>query len=429
LNRRLPPSRKYEEEDYMKKLIAIAVVFALVSGVAFAVDLGGTVIGTVNVLKGDSGKDASGDATKVTSDAGLDRIRIDGGGEAGDGKFGGYFRLDGKHWSGTPQFGGNAWWKPIDQFKLLIGNNGGDGFYGKDGITQWMFYQTVTDTGVAMGGDNSWGDSLYGSNFKINTRDAFYGGDGGGDALRLEIKPIDILGINISLPFFDGGETGDVFSKLVAQVDLNFDFGNIALTYKGGLGYNKDKSIDDPGSIFLYYGGSFGDLNLDFGLGYKFANHYKASDAPVISGDKKDGDDKANPIGIGLGLKYSADAFGIKFRTVLSLPGTDSDPFKVLADVLPYYTIADNVTVFGSIGLGIRAPSESEKDNASKAGATAPESVTGWHFNPYIQIGEEWGAKFLAGFKLWSDGQKTGPKKDEAAIVNWAVPIALIVSF
>jgi hypothetical protein len=424
----------------MKKLIAIAVVFALVAGVAFAVDLGGSFIGTVDVMKGDSGKDSKGDANPVSAGASVNQIRIGGSGEVADGKFGGFFRFDGAHWSGEHKAFGHAWWKPIDQFKLLIGSNGGDGYYGTEGHTGWMFYQTVTDVGVTMGGDNVWGGSNYTTG--VNTRHAFFGGDGGDNALRLEITPMDMLAININLPFFDGGEIGDVFMKVIAQVDLKFDFGNIALTYQGGRGYNEGTTTpddwqpitvdgydasgnkikiptgsfenkggtkgayDEPGSLFLYYGGSFGDLGIDFGLGYHLPKH---------------GDNGGQPLGIGLGVRYGADAFGVKFRTVLSLPAEDDQGLKVLADILPSYKIADNIAAFVSFGLGISSPSKNAKDLDSSA-----EAITGWHFNPYLVVGEEWGAKFVAGVKLWSDGVKKG---DDPAIVNWAVPIALIVSF
>jgi hypothetical protein len=60
----------------------------------------------------------------------------------------------------------------------------------------------------------------------------------------------------------------------------------------------------------------------------------------------------------------------------------------------------------------------------------------GWHFNPYLQIGEEWGAKFLAGIKVWSAGKTPASLGEDGAvipaqdaIINWAVPIAIIVSF
>jgi hypothetical protein len=382
----------------MKKLIVLSVVFALVASAAFAVDLSGSSINTVDVVKSSTADDATIDA-----DASWDRLRIDGGGATEDGVFGGYFRLDAKHWSGNPQFGGNAWWKPIDQLQLLIGNNGGDGFYGKEGITGWMFYQTVTDNGTSMGGDNVWGGSLYG--FGIKTREAFFGGDGGGDALRLDIKPIDILGININLPFFNGGELADVFAKVIAQLDLNLSFGNIAVTYVGGSNtgsLNDDGDWDyDAGSVFVYYGGSFGDLSLDFGLGYHFDKEDASANKVV------------QPIGVGLGIKYATDSFGIKFRTVATLAGDDKAT-KVLVDILPFFPLSERITAFIGVGIGMNMPD-------------GEDTVIGWHFNPYLQIGEEWGAKFLVGIKV----KTIDEVKDSAdnKLISWSIPIALSVGF
>jgi hypothetical protein len=405
----------------------------LVSGAAFAVDLGGTVTGTVELLQGDTVKDS-----KITSSGSLDRVRIDGSGEAADGAFGGYFRYS------DGGFAGNAWWKPIDQFKLLIGSNGGDGFIGKEGVTGWMFQQTAYDTGVGFGAGNIWGGGYGGHTVYRNA--FFEGGGDGGNAAYLFITPLDMLAINVILPVFNGGEVGDVFMKAVAQLDLKFDFGNIALTYVGGRGYKKesdrtlryvdpvapdpdkdgwkvdnpaspagttpsivpdpdtgtpgkwvidyDPGYDEPGSFFVYYGGSFDALSIDFGLGYHF--------------NKNDGKD-AQPISVGLGLKYSVDTFGVKFRAVASLAGADKST-AVLAEVMPYFKLGDNLTAFVSAGLALTMP-----DGA--------DTVTGWHFNPYIQVGEEWGAKFLAGFQVQSNGEGKEP------VINWGVPIAIIVSF
>jgi len=434
----------------MKKLIAISVVFALVAGAAFAVDLGGTVIGTVKVLQGDTGKDAAGDANKVTSDAGLSRVRIDGSGEANE-NFGGFFRAD----SGA--FYGNAWWKPIDQLKFLLGSNGYDGFIGKEGVTGWGFHQTATDTGVTTseGGAGIWNDDIYG--YGIKYRHAFFeGGGDGGNAAYLFITPMDMLGINVIIPFFGQKETADAFKKAVVQIDFKMEgVGNIALTYVGGLG-NKDATdpvvlkgddvpavpgagkwkvdpdtgaltweadagstgkyylfsdgaaVSDPASIFVYYGGSFGDLSIDFGLGYTMAS--KQGDETV-----------AAPIGIGLGVKYAMETLGVKFRSVVDLPMHKSQNMKVLAEVLPYFVLGDNLAAYVGIGLGMLMPSANQKD----IGGDAAKSYTGWQFNPYLVVGEEWGAKFLVGVKAWSDGMKHG----DSTVTNWAVPVALIVSF
>jgi len=369
----------------MKKLIAISVVFALVAGVAFAVDLGGTVIGTVDVLKS-----TTADGAKVESGASMDRVRIDGSGENGDGNFGGYFRFngawvpEGSYFPWAPMAAGNAWWKPLDQFKLIIGSNGGDGFYGKEGVTGWMFYQTATDTGVSMGGGNVWGGG-YGS---TTYRSAFYGGDGGSDAARLEISPADIAKINIMIPFFDGGETADVFKQAHFQLDLNLDFGNIAVTYVGNI-----MEADQQPTVFAYYGNAFGDLSLDFGVGFKFPNK-----DPSYS----------NPIAIGVGVKYALDTLGVKFRVVANVGG-DNKETDIVTEVMPYFILGDNLTAFVSVGLSMAMPD-------------GTDTVVGWHFNPYLQVGEEWGAKFLAGIKASSVGGKD-------AIIEWSVPIALIVSF
>jgi len=412
----------------MKKLIVLSVVFALVASAAFAVDLGGTIIGSTTLFGSDTGDDA-----EITGGGGLGRTRIDGGGEAGEGKFGGYFRFGG----GSPT--GNAWWKPIDQLKLQIGGNGGDGFLAKEGVTGWGFYQTPYDTDVVIGG-NVWGWgpwygidtgakdkdgkpvfvgngghlNMYGQ--EIIFRDVFYGGGAdGGEDLYLWITPIDILGINLQIPFISkkDSKTEDIFKQIIAQIDLKLDFGNIAITYRGGLGTADGdatatppvKEIDDPATIFLYYGGSFGDLSIDFGFSYKMDGKTK-------------GESYKNPMGVGLGLKYATDSFGVKLRVAATLAG-DDEFTRILADVQPYFKLGDNLTAFVSIGIGMSS------GDGVKAKYGDEDSLMGWHFNPYIQVGEEWGAKFLAGVKVYSPGKQYGAD----AVTYWSVPIAIIVSF
>jgi hypothetical protein len=55
------------------------------------------------------------------------------------------------------------------------------------------------------------------------------------------------------------------------------------------------------------------------------------------------------------------------------------------------------------------------------------DSQLGWHFNPYLQVGEEWGAKFLVGIKVSSTGGKDAAGKD--APIFWSIPVALSVGF
>ncbi|GBU26744.1 hypothetical protein R84B8_00256 [Treponema sp. R8-4-B8] len=383
----------------MKKLIVLSVVFALVATAAFAVDLGGTVIGNVTLVQSDTSDDA-----EIIGYGSFKRLRFEGYGEAAEGKFGGWLRLgDGQ----SPGFSGYAFWKPIDQFKLLIGGNP-DGMYGKEGTAGWMFYQTPYDTGVTMPGDNTWGGAnIYGQGLKF--RNAFFRGFGD-NGLHLNIKPIDMIGINIALPFIskletdsDGNPIGakaeDVFKAVVAQLDLNFDFGNIAITYEGEGSYianGNNNWAGAGGTIFAYFGGNFGSLGLDFGLGYNLP----------------DDNDQSAPLAVGLALKVGfTDTVGLKVRLAGSFAGQgDNKDTNILADILPYFNLGDNLAVFVSVGLGLKLP-----DGGGDA-------VIGWHFNPYIQIGEEWGAKFVAGVQVSSNG-------GEDAIIKWAVPIAISIGF
>jgi hypothetical protein len=361
----------------------------------------------------------------------------------------------------------------MDMLKILVGSNGYDGFIGREGVTGWGFHQTVTDTGVGWGGAGVWDPNIYGITSMFNFgkadadnpygtagsltyRDAFFeGGGDGANALYLFITPTDTFGINVILPFFNGGKTADVFGKAVVQADVKLEGMSFSLTYQGGLGY-KDASDDyaetwegkkyfnnagneqtsttefekkvtgdalkvDPGKLFLYANlGMVENLGIDIGVGY------------TLPGSMMDGDVTISaPIAAGLGVKYDMGDFKVKFRTVASFGGSVKvegydDPyvpgFGLLLEVLPYFAVNENLTVFAGIGYGMKG-----KD---KAGGEEIDETdqSGFSFNPYIVVGEEWGPKFIAGIKIWQSNAK-----DEAGAgkkyINWAVPIALCVGF
>jgi len=440
----------------MKKLLVLSVIFALVAGSVFAADVSGAVIGTFTLLEGNTGKWMTEDGENplldgdnkpvesptsrpITTSSGMDRVRIEASGENEDGTFGGWARIEGLHWNGD-YFSGYAWWKPFDALLVRLGTNGGDGFWGKDGVTRWMFYQTVTDTGVSFGGDNSWGNSIYGIGADFNG--AFFGGLGA-NALMLEIKPIDILGINIGIPF-GGGKVADEYKNINIQLDLNLDFGNIALTFVGNQG-KLDVEFDDEtydvdvkasgAKIYAYFGMPLNEqMSIDVGLGYTLA----------VKGEKDtelDGMTYNAPIAVGAGFKFASDSFGLKARVTALLAGklapkegdAIADPMKVLFDVIPFFPIGDKATLFVSAGIGFKAEDNKIDPADGKVKAVTDSSVFGWHLNPFIQIGEEWGPKFLAGIKLWSGAAKdeSGFKDDKpgSTFVNWAIPIAVNVSF
>jgi len=352
----------------------------LVAGVAFAVDLGGTVIGSVKVLEADS------DGSPVSGSASFNRIRIEGGGEVADGKFGGWLRwsTDG-NWSGLlgVPVAGNAWWKPIDQLKLGIGGNP-DGIWGKEGNSGWSFYQHAAETDVTFDGQNVWGG--YGIYTGIRTRDAFYA-DFGGRRLFIEITPVDMVGINIGLPFFNGGDIADVFKATDAQIDLKMSFGNIAFSFAGA------PEIKDS-QIFAYFGlTAIDNLQIDFGLGTDFQD---------------------TPLNFGIAVKYAPGSWGLKFRTMFAIPVNSSQPFGMLFDILPYFVINDSFRAYISGGISIGNAKDFDNSNVS------------WHVNPYIEVGEEWGPKFFAGIKVWQAGNIGG---SVVPPVNFAIPVAIIVMF
>jgi hypothetical protein len=435
----------------MKKLIAIAVVFALAAGGVFAGDVGATVFGGVRLFEGETG----GDDNPINGSAGLDRLRLEGAGQNGDGTFGAWIRFEptggtnigvGVDGSiaipGDPEdpdddgfdlpFSGSTgsfvaalvWWKPIDEFKLTIGSNP-DGIWGKEGYAGWMFYQMPSDCGI-VSPHSVWGGPYLNPwwSGEIKYRNAFFEGIGY-NALMMEIKPADMVGINIGLPYFNGGPVSSIFKNAVIQLDFNLDFGNIALSFD--LAPWTDWSVTDAeadnkigGRIFAYFGlTSVDNLSLDIGIGFPLPQNTE-----FVKTQK--------PVAAGLAAKYDVnDAFGLKARLLAQFMGSrtvdmgslgkveSKEPFALALDLLPYYAISDSMKAFFGLGITMMAPDEGD-------------SVMGWHFNPYLQIGSEWSPCFYVGLRVWSYGNYQGygkPAGEGDATINWEVPIGIQVSF
>jgi len=311
----------------------------------------------------------------------MNAIKLKGVGEVMDGKFGAAMRADFDQ-GGATKGEGYAYWKPIDQFKLIIGqSHTDDGFWGKEGNSGWSFNQKAYD-GIATGSNNIWGGPTERYVPTLKYRNAF-ADDLVANGVFMEIKPMDMLGINIGLPVFDGGGWNKAFfRKVFFQVDLNFSFGNIAVTYKDS-------------SVFMYFGGSFGAIGLDVGL--------SVPDLIVATGSTF----SFSKLYFGAALKYSGGAFGVKFRTAVGIPANSLQTFDVLFDVLPFFAINDNMCVFVNTGMGM----------AIKNGLVK----LGWQFNPYLRIGAEWGPSFYVGIQV--------EQKSKGGSVDFALPIGITVGF
>jgi len=307
--------------------------------------------------------------------------------------------------------------------------------WGKEGVTGWSFTSGPYDSSLALNPGvwygTDWGSSPYQwidgstgkstSNPYIHSRYVFFEGfvDFGA---AMEIKPLDILGVNIAIPFISktGEDAYKLFGATIVQLDLNLPFGNIALSYNGGDLARTNERVGANGAFYAYYGGSFGDIGLDVGLSYH------------ITGDNE----VKQPFGVGVGLKYAAGAFGINFKATVAIPlesdgmGDEANTYVNVA-VLPSYAINDNLTVFFQAGLGMILPSKDLKDYSSDVKG----AYVGWFINPYLRVGAGWGPSFGFGVKVYSDGLPYQTGSDSVldfngkAVVKFEIPVAIMVSF
>jgi opacity protein-like surface antigen len=360
----------------MKKIIAVLVVFALFAGSAFAADIGVNVNASSTLLSGSSKEDSD-----ITTKYDLNLVRISAAG--GDDNFGGWFRM-----SGTWEAAGLAWWKPVDFLKVQLGWNP-DGHWGQDFDYGWGFYRAATSdfTDLTDNGENSWGGGIYTWNGGVGQ--AFPGG--GTWPVMLEITPIDLLTINIGLPF-DGRKIDELFDGFYLGVGVNPGFGNIRVEYKG--------EGEKKGKIAASYGMPISILHFAVGLTMPYNANDGAPKQPIYAG-----------LGVRAGIN---DSFGIKLRTYATLGGEDSDPLKLTADLLPYFTITDTFRAFIGIGFAMASYDDSDLNKI------------GWRFNPWVEIGQEWGPRFFAGFNLKNDGVEYEKDKTET---TWKVVIGIGSSF
>jgi len=436
----------------MKKLVAISVVFALVAGVAFAADVGVEVFGNIELINGSTGKTEAVYGTQQDVDLGFanpatwqkwdnrytknlvwdtkrpgtgfgnGRTRISASAQNDDGTFGGWARFDAGSFGGGVSAWGNVWWKPIEQVKFQIASNP-DGEFGLDGVARWGFYQMAGE--VVVKADNAWGAASWAwTGLDGSFSDAFYGGWGNAGAI-LTITPMDPLAINLAIPF--GGAAEDVYKSATLQVTYAIDnIGKFGVTFIGDT-MNADKINDMPTTLAYFGLTAIENLGLDFGIGYKFP-------------DSKDGAIHSNPLAVGVGVSFNADAFGIKARLLGEFLGSTSSPdatassgFTVFFDVLPSYAVSDTMTVYFSAGLGYQGGAQkvNKKHNDTwdidTYEVVTLDSALAWHVQPYVCITPSyWSNSFFAGIRIESSA-----KKDNSGntFINWSVPIGITVSF
>ena len=382
----------------IKKLIAISVVFALVAGAAFAVDLGGDVITRVDVVSKAAGSIDSGGVTVPAGEMGLftggkvGRARIEGSGEAevGIGSIGGWIRFDiGNVNLGTSNYvAAKAWWQPIEQLRIQLSHNP-DGEFDTSHIGRYGFYAQANELGF-VNSDGNWSGTSFDT--------AVFGGNGDNNDFALIITPMEGLNINVALPWNVGGAAADTFKQALFQANYNADFGAVHVTYKG---VNDGRVVGKLwGSVYL---GSLVDgLGLELGVGFV---------AHEANPSYKD------PLSIALAAKYDVnEQFGVKLRSIFAITDNSNDKIHMRVDLLPYYAINDSVTAY--LDAGIYLPSKSNMI---------------WHFAPYVRIGAEWGSGFYVGLAV-SNASKQDMGTYDVDIkspdgINFSIPIGLIAKF
>ena len=365
----------------MKKLIAIAVVFALIAGAAFAqTAISGNITVRAMLLE-----DTLNEAEKTAVSRGeVETAYVQLSGQNDEGTFGGLIRIRANESSGANGAANSqvpgvhrafTWWRPIPQLEI---------FFGKDDDGKFAPYNAWTHFQGAEGymHDHNWRDwrrAMAFTNF-----DTF--------GLALTLKAIEGLEVNLVIPT---GIIGNADSKQLAHTGRL-----LTSTWGGGLQLTVSYAIPDIGKVFFgLKGPAFADQNSSQGNETTdiFADGYKGDygiiglafqltavpglelllgGSTIIPGEGQDA-----PIYLAMMANYNGDGFGVKTRWRASLNGTDGysqyayakDRTTIAFDIQPWYNLGF-LTAYLNIGF-----------ITTTVGSGDPESQL--IINPYIRKG------------------------------------------
>jgi len=411
----------------LKKLIVVMVVFALITGTAFAqASLGGQLMIGTTFLSG------NGDSDDVNM-GGQQYHEAKMSANFGDGKGGGKLvfttgtdnAYGGGLGTGFVRTWGFLFWRPAEIFRMQVGVNA-DGDFGAAQISGWGFTGEAKNSVGAIsdymnwGGGNTWWPLWIFQSALTRKGNAFYPGTGDLANVNFSFFPIDGLQANLVLPLGSGlADSGDgsaaEFSRQLADFHLHAKYNieeigvvNVAFVGKGGMAKDQaDKASagNIHASFFLTAIQGIGaELGLTFGLPWEGA-------AGSESAGKQDGF-----LGIGAGFRYDdgASPFTFKVRINARVGGFENDeemPTLIYANILPCYKINNNIWAFLYAGLSVEAW---EKYIGARIG---------WFINPYVWVRAAEGLRFWSGIQIYQDGRKSG--KFGASVdspVNWRIP-------
>jgi hypothetical protein len=395
----------------MKKLVVIAVVFALVAGTAFAeASVSGTVETRLYLVDTEFTDDI---VANMHGNIHTASITMTGANE--DGTIGGQLRIRAENMTNyTPLRFHKAyvWWKPVDQLRLFLGQDP-DGLFETAVLTGWQFHQGNEEY-IGFQAWDFWRGIFHGN------WDTF--------GLAFQVYPVE--GVNINLVIPTGGPldtwprhqneqvTRDVrlLNMIPFGLRLNAnvaipDIGTIYFSYIGPENYS-DEQGSDPDTENRY--NHYGDFGLSFLLSAIDGIQAQLGFSTRIA---RDSDAVKYPFNVGAAAFYKAGDWGVKFRVGAGI-GTNGADYKsggddtiVHGNVMPWFQVG-NATV--NVDIGVSA-------NVSDA-----ETLIGWWASPYLTVGP-----FQAGILFFTvDGHgynATTARKD--ADIKFQIPIRMTIGF
>ena len=293
-----------------------------------------------------------------------------------------------------------AFWQPIPQLFIKVGKLDEDNkYWAGAGVNAWGYQSN------SLRCDIGYNDYNGGVGNIIHPKEIFFSDKPTGgrwdnySGLQVSLLPLDGLALNFSWNL-GTGNFKRVFGEVAGQVVYKVgDIGTAAVAFSNtGLENYKPKYLFAQWSMPL-----LDTMSLELGARFQFHAVSDSSD-----------DAAKEPIQLGLGFKYSADAFWITSRLDFEF-GTDpdkKDPTKINFQLCPSFDL-EIFRVYIPMGIAFKMQD-------------GQDTLTFFVFNPYIRKSLGGGVNFWAGFQLYNGlTNNNSPAKADADLVKWAIPISI----
>jgi len=425
---------KTQEEGNMKKVIAVALLLALLTTAAFSQVSGG--IQTRFLLAETTFEEDS----PINMRGYIETANITLTGASETGTVGGQIRLKVESYTAhasSGNGGGNpgrwhkayVWWQPIPQLRVFLGQEA-DGLFENAVLAGWQFHQGSEEF-IGFQPWDFW-------------RNVF---PGNWDTFGLAFTVMPIQGVSISLILPTGGPSVGTWPRhddATVKRELTFkemfpwglrlvgnigipDIGSIRFSYIGPENFGPNAGNDTLGAEMDDYE-HFGEV----GLSFLMSQAIPGVQIQVGFSTKIPQYQYTYPLYIGAAAFYTkASNWGLKFRAGLALnaggggndvlSGREMDftagDMVIHGNIMPYFTFG-NIKVNVDLGLTVNKLTDNDAN-------------IGWWISPYMDFGP-----LRAGIQVftvagvgWNSTIATAPIGDEANVVKFNIPLMLTFSF